>query len=158
MLVLKSQALVSPAAVALLTAMLLTRHYGDVLPRPRRCVVGLIPVARKLRDAPARDEESRLELATQLVKQAYSECPNLDFLIKAILTCPLYRYLVDGARYPVDGVLNPVDGVVYPADGILYPIDGVLYPIDDGTMECTALLVSRILLMVPCTVFIVSCT
>ena len=53
--------------------------------------VGLIPVARKLRATRARDMDERLELATQLVKQAYSECPNLDLLIKAILTSPLYR-------------------------------------------------------------------
>eukprot|EP00904_Undaria_pinnatifida_P000403 jgi/Undpi1/10363/HiC_scaffold_29.g12813.m1 len=54
-------------------------------------VDGLIPVARKLRATRARDLDQRLELATQLVKQAYSECPSLDLLIKAILTSPLYR-------------------------------------------------------------------
>lgn len=52
---------------------------------------GLISVARELRDAKTKDSESRLELATQLVKQAYSECPNLDLLIGAILSNPLYR-------------------------------------------------------------------
>ncbi|CAM9132058.1 unnamed protein product [Laminaria digitata] len=55
------------------------------------CNLWLIPVARKLRATRARDLDQRLELATQLVKQAYSECPNLDLLIKAILTSPLYR-------------------------------------------------------------------
>lgn len=55
---------------------------------------GLIPVARELRDAKAKDSESRLDLATQLVKQAYSECPNLDLLIGAILSNPLYRCAV----------------------------------------------------------------
>lgn len=52
---------------------------------------GLIPVAQELRDTNAKDSESRLDLATQLVKQAYSECPNLDLLIGAILSNPLYR-------------------------------------------------------------------
>lgn len=48
-------------------------------------------MAIELRDTPARRLEQRLELAVQLVKQAYSECPNLDLLIKAILGAPLYR-------------------------------------------------------------------
>ncbi|CAB1098420.1 unnamed protein product [Ectocarpus sp. CCAP 1310/34] len=52
---------------------------------------GLIPVARALRDTPASHLEQRLELACQLVKQAYSECRNLDQIIKAILSAPLYR-------------------------------------------------------------------
>ncbi|CBN75600.1 conserved unknown protein [Ectocarpus siliculosus] len=52
---------------------------------------GLIPVARALRDTPASHLEQRLELACQLVKQAYSECRNLDQIIKAILSTPLYR-------------------------------------------------------------------
>lgn len=55
------------------------------------CLPGLIPVARELRDAPERNVEQRLELACQLVKQAHSECPNLDRLIEAILAAPLYR-------------------------------------------------------------------
>lgn len=54
---------------------------------------GLIPVARALRDTPASHLEQRLELACQLVKQAYSECRNLDQIIKAILSAPLYRYV-----------------------------------------------------------------
>lgn len=51
-------------------------------------------MAVELRDTPAtpRHLEQRLDLAVQLVKQAYSECPNLDLLIKAILEAPLYRY------------------------------------------------------------------
>ncbi|CAM9592988.1 unnamed protein product, partial [Hapterophycus canaliculatus] len=62
------------------------------------CVVtgpspGLIPVAVELRDTPtsSRYLEHRLDLACQLVKQAYSECPNLDLLIKVVLEAPLYR-------------------------------------------------------------------
>lgn len=51
-------------------------------------------MARKLLATKANDLELRLELSTQLVKQAYSECPNLDFLIEAILTSPLYRFVV----------------------------------------------------------------
>lgn len=58
-------------------------------------------MARELRDTPARDLEQRLELACQLVKQAHSECPNLDHLIAAILTAPLYRYVRTAVSAPM---------------------------------------------------------
>ena len=51
----------------------------------------LIPAARELQDVKEKDVERRLELATQVVKQAYSECPNFDLVVKAILSAPLYR-------------------------------------------------------------------
>lgn len=80
---------------------------------------GLIPVAVELRDTPAspRYLEHRLDLACQLVKQAYSECPNLDLLIKAVLEAPLYRCVDVNGFLQQDKIVDGVVAVVLVACG-----------------------------------------
>jgi ATP-dependent DNA ligase len=46
--------------------------------------------AKSLRENPKLSKEKRYELAVIVVKRAFSECPSLDILVRALLTSPLY--------------------------------------------------------------------